>query len=385
MRQVSSRALVLLDELGAGTDPMEGGPLGVAILEYFHQCGAMTLATTHHGVIKAFAMSTPYIACAAVDFDLDTLEPRYRLIYGLPGQSKAFAIASKLGVPAAVLSRAQQEAGLIQIRSEELLAHLEVQRQALEAERCQLQAEHAEIERLRAGAQQVLAEAKAEEDRIRRTLYAEGQALLKAARQDLDATLAALRRPDSTAPSVAFPREEWQRVVQTVAALQPAVSEAPAIRRPLQVGDQVRVRGLHVVGRLRTPLEGGGNVQVEIGNKIITVSAAEVEPADAALRDAPPAASRASRRARDEAPLAGEPVAPDLRLLGYTVAEALPLVDKYLDQAFVQGLPRLRIIHGVGSGRLREAITELLDHHPLVRRFQAGDASGGTTIVELER
>jgi DNA mismatch repair protein MutS2 len=376
---------VLLDELGAGTDPMEGGPLGMAILEYFHQCGAMTLATTHHGVIKAFAMSTPYIASAAVDFDLDTLEPRYRLVYGLPGQSKAFAIASKLGVPAAVLSRAQQEAGMTQLRSEQLLAHLEVQRQALEEERCWLQAERAKIVRLREEAHQVLTQAKADEEHIRQTLYTEGQALLKAARQDLDATLAALRRHGPGASTMAFPREEWQRVVQAVAALQPAVPEAAAIRRPLQVGDQVRVRGLRVVGRLRTPVEGGGNVQVEIGNKIITVSAAEVEPTDAPPRDAPPVASRTSRRAREEAPLMGESVPSDLRLLGYTVAEALPLVDKHLDQAFVQGLPRLRIIHGVGSGRLREAITELLDHHPLVRHFQAGDASGGTTIVELER
>ena len=102
--QVSGDSLVLLDELGAGTDPSEGGPLGTAILEYFHASEALTLVTTHHSAIKAFAMATPGIVCAAVDFDLDTLRPRYQLVYGLPGRSKAFAIAQKLGFPAEIIS-----------------------------------------------------------------------------------------------------------------------------------------------------------------------------------------------------------------------------------------------------------------------------------------
>jgi DNA mismatch repair protein MutS2 len=124
---------------------------------------------------------------------------------------------------------------------------------------------------------------------------------------------------------------------------------------------------------------------VEIGNKTITVSPAELERADASHRQTPAAPSDPVRLARGKMPPTQEDVATELRLLGYTVEEALPVVEKYLDQAFTQGVSRLRIVHGIGSGRLRDAITDLLSQHPLVHRFQAGDVGGGTTTVELER
>jgi DNA mismatch repair protein MutS2 len=379
MAQVSPHSLVLLDELGAGTDPMEGGPLGAAILEYFHHSGAMTLATTHHSIIKAFAISTPQIACAAVDFDLETLQPRYQFIYGLPGRSKAFAIAERLGFPAAVVARAQEEAGLTQMRSDILLERLEAEQQALNAERQRLANESAETARLHAQAQDMLAQATAEEQRIRATLYTEGQMLLKQARQELDATLGALRQQVPDGQALVFPRQEWQQVVQIIATLAPAAAPTPTAPPALQVGDYVRVRGLQVVGRLRTPITGNNTVQVEVGNKTIMVAAGELERTEAPQAQATPALrSRSSTAGTDE------PLLPELSLRGATVAEALPLVEKYLDQAFMQGLPQVRIIHGIGSGRLRESIAELLGQHPLVRRFQAGDAGGGTTIVELE-
>jgi len=383
MEQVSPHSLVLLDELGAGTDPMEGGPLGVAILEYFHHSGAMTLATTHHSAIKAYAMATPHVACAAVDFDLDTLQPRYQLIYGLPGRSKAFTIAHKLGLPAHVIARAEQEAGLTQMRSEQLLARLEAERQVLETERQQLQMERTEVDRLHATAQHTLAQVTAEEQRIRHTLYDKGQTLLKTARQDLDATLAALRQQAPAGTAIIFPQEAWQRVVQTVETLAPAVAEIPAAPPVLQVGEQVRVRGLNIRGRLLTSVAGSGNVQVDVGGKTITVAAAALERAtaqgDKAAAEAAARPTRFRRRA-----VADEELSDEIVLLGTTVDEALPAVEKYLDRAFTAGLSRVHVIHGVGSGRLRQAITELLAQHPLVRRFQAGDAGGGTTIVELE-
>ena len=383
MEQVSPHSLVLLDELGAGTDPMEGGPLGVAILEYFHNSGAMTLATTHHSAIKAYAMAMPQVACAAVDFDLDTLQPRYQLLYGLPGRSKAFAIAQKLGLPVHVIARAEQEAGLTQMRSEQLLARLEAERQVLETARQQLHGERIEADRLHAAAQQTLAQATAEEQRIRHTLYSEGQTLLKAARQDLDATLAAVRQQAPAGTLIAFPQEAWQRVVQTVETLAPAVAETPAAPPTLQVGEQVRVRGLNISGRLLTPATGSGNVQVDVGGKTITVAATALERA--AAPGEPAASASAARPTRPRRrPAAADELASELGLLGATVDEALPAVEKYLDRAFTEGLARVSIVHGIGSGRLRQAITELLEHHPLVRRFQAGDAGGGTTIVELE-
>jgi DNA mismatch repair protein MutS2 len=363
---------------------MEGGPLGVAILEYFHNSGAMTLATTHHSAIKAYATAMPQVACAAVDFDLETLQPRYQLLYGLPGRSKAFTIAQQLGLPAPVIARAEQEAGLTQLRSEQLLTRLEAERQALEDQRQQLQAERTEVDRLHAEAQHTLAQATAEEQRVRHALYNEGQTLLKTARQDLDATLAAVRQQAPAGTVIAFPQAAWQRVVQTVESLAPAAAEAPAVPAPLQVGEHVRVRSLNMTGRLLTPVAGSGNVQVDIGGKTITVAASGLERATE-QNERTPAVASAGRpaRSRRRAEAAAE-LSPELHLLGATVDEALPAVEKYLDQAFTAGLPRVHIVHGVGSGRLRQAITALLEHHPLVRRFQAGDAGGGTTIVELE-
>lgn len=386
MEHVSAQSLVLLDELGAGTDPMEGGPLGAAILEYFHNSGAMTIATTHHSVIKAYATAMPQVTCAAVDFDLDTLQPRYRLLYGLPGRSKAFTIAQKLGLPAQVIVRAEAEAGLTQVRSEQLLARLEVERQTLEAERQQLHEARTEMSRLQAEAQHTLAQAQAEEQRVRHALYNEGQLLLKTARQEVDATLGALRQHAPPGTSLAFPQEEWQRVVQAVETLAPAASATPAVVPTVfHVGAQVRVRSLNIHGRLLTPVSGNHTVQIDVGGKTITVAASALDPAAAEeskttiVSPSRPPTARARRRNTTD-----ETVASELCVLGATVDEALPAVEKYLDRAFTEGLPRVQIVHGVGSGRLRQAIKALLEHHPLVRRFQAGDTSGGTTLVEFE-
>ncbi len=383
MEQVSVRSLVLLDELGAGTDPMEGGPLGVAILEHFHTSGAMTLATTHHSAIKAYATSMPAVACAAVDFDLDTLQPRYQLLYGLPGRSKAFAIAQKLGLPAHIITRAEQEAGLTQLRSDQLLARLEIERQALEKQRLEIHNVRQEVEQAHTAAQHSLSQALAEEQRIRETLSHEGQALLKTARQELDLTIAAVRQHAPAGTVIAFPQEAWQRVVHAVETLAPTALATPAASPTLQVGDQVRVRSLNIVGRLLTPSTGSGNVQVAVAGKTITVAVSGLEPAtghhEPAVTDTRPRPVRSRRRA-----VASDTLSAELGLLGATIDEALPAVEKYLDRAFTEGLLRVHLVHGVGSGRLRQAITALLEHHPLVKRFQAGDAGGGSTLVELE-
>ena len=387
LQAVSPQVLVLLDELGAGTDPIEGGPLGVSLLERFCQSEAMVLVTTHHSTIKTFAMAMPQIACAAVDFDLDTLQPRYRLVYGLPGRSQAFAIAEKLGLPTSIIARAQHEMDVSQQRSEQLLAELENHRQALDAERQLLQTERDGIDRMQAEARSLLERAKAEDYRVRQSLYTEGQAMLKSVRQDLDATLAQLRRQDAAEAGkqhrVAFPQAAWEQAVGTVSSLAADMPETEPETPALTVGDPVRVRGMNIIGRIIAGAATSGTVQVEVGNKVLSVSAADLERLD---EDAlpPQAPTRASRRTSRQPASPVEAVGPELRLLGFTVDEALATVDRYLDRSMAQGIPRVRLVHGVGSGRLREAIAELLQHHPLVRRFHAGDVGGGSTIVELE-
>jgi DNA mismatch repair protein MutS2 len=382
LQGVTPRSLVLLDELGAGTDPMEGGPLGVALLERFHQSGAMTLATTHHSAIKAYAVATAQVACAAVDFDLETLAPRYRLIYGLPGRSQAFDIAERLGVPRDIIERARLETSLSQTRSEQLLAQLERHRQQLEIEQQRLNGEREDIDRLQTEAKTLLAQAKAEDRRVRESLQVEGQTLLKTVRQELDATLAHLRR--QSGEPVVFPHEAWQQAEAAVTSLaaMPEVAPEPE-ETPIEIGDVVRVRGvLNVIGRVVSTSGAHGTVQVEAGGKRFTVSEADLERAAESEVVSAPSPKRRPRRDRRRAP---EPaLGAELRLLGATVDEALPAVEQYLERALSRGMSRVRIIHGVGTGRLRDAITELLRRHPQVRQFQAGDAGGGSTVVELE-
>ena len=158
------------------------------------------------------------------------------------------------------------------------------------------------------------------------------------------------------------------------------MAETPAAPPPWQVGAPCAVADIS--GRLLTPATGSGNVQVDVGGKTITVAATALERA--AAPGEPAASTAATRPTRPRRRPAADELASELGLLGATVDEALPAVEKYLDRAFTEGLARVSIVHGIGSGRLRQAITELLEHHPLVRRFQAGDAGGGTTIVELE-
>ncbi len=388
MTRLSPRSLVLLDELGAGTDPMEGGPLGVALLERFHQSGAVTIVTTHHSTIKTFAVATPQIACAAVDFDLATLEPRYRLVYGLPGRSQAFAIAEKLGIPSEIIVRAEQETSATQRRGEQLLAELEQYRQELEAERQRVQREREGIDQLHTEAQALLSQAKAEDHRIRQNLYTEGQTLLKSVRQDLDATIAALRRQapgESPEPTkIEFPQAHWQQAVEAVTSLAAEPEEVADAPLALEVGEQVRVRGLNIVGRVATAITPQGQVQVEAGNKMLTVAVTELERTDGAQAEIVPSPSPKRARQARRREVVHPPLAPELRLLGSTVDEALPAVEQYLDRAAVQGISRIRIVHGVGRGRLRNAIADLLQHHASVQRFHADEASGGTTIVELK-
>lgn len=383
--QLSPQALVLLDELGAGTDPMEGGDLGVALLEAFQPSGATMVVTTHHSTIKTFAMTTPSIACAAVQFDLATLQPRYHLTYGLPGRSQAFAIAEKLGVPPSIIERAQHEATLTQRRSEQLLASLECQRQTLEAEQQRLQTERADSERMHHAAQQLLAEAQAEDARVRRGLYAEGQDLLKTARKELDDALADLRRQMPAASRIAFPQEAWERAVQTVTSLAVEPPEVPSAPQPFQVGEHVRVRQLNLVGRVLAEAAANGTLQVAVGTKTLTVPAVDLERASQSDIEAPAKQVRPGRRSQHRRTVTESSITPELRLMGMTVDEAMPAVEQYIDRACRHGMSQVRLVHGSGRGRLRDAVAEVLRHHPLVSRFHAGDGGGRMTIVELER
>jgi DNA mismatch repair protein MutS2 len=385
-RDLEAPALVLLDEVGAGTDPTEGGALGVAIVEHFRRRGAMVVATTHHGLMKAYAQATPGVACASFGYDPQTYEPTYRLTLGAAGRSLALEMAERLGLPPEVIedARARRDDKLAQ--AEALVERAERERAELERERVRLDAERLELEAAKARAAE--AEALLRERKRRevagfvRELRRRAEDAQRLAAEAVRAAVARVERERSAAAAEGA-RAEARRAIrdaerQALGDLdQDLAGEAEAAPAPIAVGARVEVVTLGVRGEL-IALHPDGEVEVAVGGKRLRVPRRELKPL--------PASGRAGARpaARIEAP--AKTVAGEINLVGLSVDEALPRVDKLLDDAALSDRHEIRVIHGFGQGKLRRAVAQLLEGHPHVARWRAGlrgEGGGGVTIVEL--
>ena len=389
-RDLELPALVLLDEVGAGTDPTEGGGLGVAIVDYFRQRGAMVVATTHHGLMKAYAQSTPGVECASFGYDPDSYEPTYRLAHGVPGRSLALEMAERLGLPASVVADARSRLDLKEAQAEALLKRLEEQQAALRREESRL-ADEREAAALRADA---LSEA---ERKLETRKRSEVEAFVKdlrqrgaeAARQAADAIQKAVQRVEAARKSAlsagSQARSEALREIrdaheQVLQAPELSLPPEPEVAGEVRVGGRVRVRSLGVVGELLS-LSRQGDAELAVGGKRMRVPLAELQP----LAGAPPRAAASSAAFLGVQSRAAVPA--EVNVVGLTIDEALPKVDKLLDDAAVAERKQIRVIHGFGEGRLRKAVAGLLDGHPHVAAFRsggAGEGGGGVTIVELK-
>ncbi len=388
-RDLEAPALVLLDEVGAGTDPTEGGALGVAIVDHFKRRGALVVATTHHGLMKAYAQSTPGVACASFGYNPETYEPTYQLAMGVAGRSLALEMAERLGLPLAALADARRRVDPREAQVEGLLKKLEedsalVRREAdaIAAERAAVDAERASVERARLDL----------EDRKRLELTAFKKDLQKrgeeASRKAADAIHAAVKRLEEgqkkAATAGARARTEAIgaiREAQEEAMALPGIAvveERAAASVPLVVGGRARVASLGVIGEVMS-LGGDGAVEIAIGGKRLVVPRSQVVPV------AGPAPSRGTPMMKPTSNSSGDASPAEINLVGMTVDEALPKVDKMLDDAAMGDRRELRVIHGFGSGRLRKAIAEMLEGHPHVAAVRIGaEGRGGVTVVELK-
>ncbi|HWO12096.1 MAG TPA: Smr/MutS family protein, partial [Polyangiaceae bacterium] len=391
-RDLAAPALVLLDEVGAGTDPAEGGALGTAVVDLFRRRGAMVVATTHHGLLKAYAQSTPDVACASFQYDPATYEPTYRLQLGVPGRSLALEMAERLGLDPAVVSDARSRLDDKDAQAEALLKQLESEQALLRREQKHLLAEQRELHdervRQRDVEQALAARRRSEIEGFRKELARRSEQLarqaadaIQAAVQKVETQTAATGRKASTAGNKA--RSEAVAAIRDAreAALapeglgleaEPVAAAAPAA--PLAVGSRVRVESLGVTGQVMTL--SGTDAEVAVGGKRLRVPQAELTAIAAA----------AARKATLEGPARGSrPVPAEINLVGLTVDEALPRVDKLLDDAALSDRRELRVIHGFGAGRLRKAVAQFLDGHPHVASFKLGaEGRGGVTVVELK-
>lgn len=387
--------LVLFDELGAGTDPVEGAALAVAVIGYARQMGACVAATTHYAELKTFALTTDGIENASCEFDVQSLQPTYRLLTGIPGKSNAFAIAARLGLQPIIIERAKEQVSTEDARFEDVLAELERERRR--------------IEQLRDEAAKMRAAAQSERDKMRAERDAAEQKadkMVESARSQADRILKDARM---TAETVFGELEELKKQSQKDAAEQNLAAAKAALRgvitqteneqrrgiakrvveadeqRPVRKGDRVRL--LNVAGVIATvlaPADKDGGVQVQAGAMKMTVQANEMrlvdEPKPAQKRQAPPRRSAPAR----ELNLRTAESEVDVR--GMSAEEAVFEVDNFLSRALMAGLPSVTVIHGKGTGVLRGAIQAHLRKNKRVKSVRSGvygEGEQGVTIVEL--
>jgi DNA mismatch repair protein MutS2 len=390
-RDLALPALVLLDEVGAGTDPTEGGALGVAIVDHFRARGATVVASTHHGLMKAYAQSTPGVACASFGYHPDTYQPTFRLTLGVPGRSLALEMAERLGLPASVVADARSRRDEKEAQAEALLQKLERDQATLEREGARLAEEQAafrtEQERLLGAEREIEARRRSMVSGFAKDLARRGEEL---ARQAADAIQQAVKRVETAQKAkpaaVTAARADVLREIREAQAAVlrglPEVEPEPVMAEvPVAVGMRARVRTMGVVGEVMSL--GHGEAELAVSGKRLRVPVGEL----LAVGGGRGGSARPVQPSPPERVKTSGSVPAELNLVGLRVEEALPLVDKLLDDAALSDRREIRVIHGFGSGRLRQAVVGLLQGHPQVASFRsgsAGEGGGGATVVELK-
>ena len=391
--------LVLLDELGAGTDPTEGSALAQALLDHFIRSGALVAATTHYAEIKVYAHETPQARNASVAFDLETLSPTFRLTIGLPGGSQAFAIAERLGLPEPIVADARGRLTENQRAFESTLASIRRQEDEIAAA-----VERARVAEAKAAdalhtAEEERRRARRERDEAVRAAREDAQRLVDQLRDDVAAMRRKLERETVTAPAIDAALARADKTLERLPGPTPAAAR-PAVPHAWRLGERARSRSGGWEGRIAALERGGTRATLEAGGMRVSVSVEDLEPAvgAGAAGDAAAAASGgATRNAGATRPEAASgivslrlqrarSVASSLDLRGARVDEALDALSSYLDDASLAGLEQVTVIHGLGTGALRDAVRALAGSHPLVRSFRAGErgeGGDGATIVRL--
>ena len=385
LAQVTDRSVVLLDELGAGTDPSEGASLGVAMLEYLDKVNAMCLATTHHDALKSYAYTHPRTLNACVEFDVNTLSPTYHLLIGIPGKSNAFVIAERLGLPTHLIERAKDLMGEDLMRVDHLIRKLTKENEELERKQAEVEAKYRGVLRLEKETDRLAASAeKKRQEILGKALEEAKQVVDRAIRQSQD-VLQSL--PKAT-------REQGKEQVRTLhqASAQvhqelqkhkkPARPEPELPRGELVVGGRVKLAGMEQTGTVLNLSKDGKSAEIQVGVMRVDMPVSQLIPLGKSKISPTPKIS-----VSEVTPIASqEQTVPfELVIVGKTVDDALDRVIKYLDQAFLSGMSSVSIVHGMGTGKLKQAVSECLRKHPYVTSYALDEFNYGMTNVVLAR
>lgn len=408
LEQADERSLVILDELGAGTDPQEGSALARAILSHLLERGITTLVTTHHPELKAFAHATPGVVNASVEFDLETLRPTFRLTIGLPGRSNALAIAERLGLPEQIIASARAEIHPDDLRAEDLLDEIHRQRDLARQARAAAEQARLEAEALRAELYERLDKIEDERRRLLENARSEAAAQIESLQDEIAAARKALAR--ARQPVEVLREIEQQAEVLQEAFEQPVERQQPEMgpemrklererRRAIRLGDKVRLRTLGAQGVVIALAQEEAEIQVGMMRVRAQLSDLELPtPSGATLAAATSKPKAPTPKAESTHQALIEPGATksslslpaspgmELDLRGKRADEALMDLDRYIDAAYLSGMPFVRIIHGKGTGKLRDAVRQALRQNPHVKSFEGGgDKEGGegVTVAKL--
>ena len=411
LQQADSRSLCLFDELGAGTDPTEGAALAISVLSFLHNMKCRTMATTHYSELKVFALTTPGVENACCEFSVETLQPTYRLLIGIPGKSNAFAISKKLGLPDFIIEDAKSHLEAKDESFEDLLASLETSRITIEKEQEEIRSYKEEIAQLKSRLTQKEERLDERKDKLIRNASEEAQRILREAKETADQTIREINRLASESgvgkeleAQRAKLREQIKKTDDKLAVKAKGPSQ-PISPKKLKVGDGVKVLSMNLKGTVSTLPDAKGDLFVQMGILRSRVNIRDLEliredDISATLGDGssrtyggPASGSKAKKtfsQAKGNGSGSGQirmsksfSVGTEVNLIGMTTDEAVPAMEKYLDDAYLAHMPSVRVVHGRGTGALKNACHKRLRQLKYVKDFRLGEFGEGGTGVTI--
>ncbi|MBE5836572.1 endonuclease MutS2 [Butyrivibrio sp.] len=395
LEKADENSLCLFDELGAGTDPTEGAALAISILNDLHSRRIRTLATTHYSELKVYALNTPGIKNASCEFDVESLKPTYKLLIGIPGKSNAFAISSKLGLPDRIIEAAKEQISTEDKRFEDLLADLEKSRKIIENERLEISEYKKEVEQLKSQLEEKTEKLDSRKDDIIREANEEARAILQEAKDLADETIRTFRKAGPNA-SIQDLERARTNVGQKISDKNKAISKKaekakethPILKESqLKLGESVKIVSMGLKGTISSKPDKDGNLYVQCGIMRTKANIRDLvlikdDDAKTAMKKFYGRTSGSSGSKMDLSRAAS--IRTEINLIGKNSDDAIAALDKYLDDAYMSHLNNVRVVHGKGSGILRQAVHNYLKGVPYVKSFKLGEfgeGDAGVTIV----